>query len=387
GEAMSVKIEHGADDDDPTFEMNDAGMHVLGPNKMGESEVVMVHSNIEEPTPTAFAKVHTLDARLDAESGVATPEASPTDEMPNTVLQITSANVGMVMATQFRAPAESTGTVPIPFKGRVADNTSTTNVDETAPGKMVRGTFNGAMGTYQCVVTTDCTVTANAKGVVSAVSNDNDWIFMPDDGVMVNVDDDVYYYYGFWVKKTETEEDGLTYNAVQTFAGGHGDAISDVTTGIVEGEAKYEGGAAGVYGHKSFNADGSENVVSSGTFTAKASLTAYFGSTSAEVGTAFHNTLRGEITDFNLSGGEAQKWKVDLTRTTLTGSGVSNPGTAEGATLWNAVFYSPGKDATPDDDSTSDVTPPQVVVGEFNADFPNDNGNVAGAFGAELVKE
>ena len=187
GEAMSVKIAHGAGDDAiATFEMNDAGMHVLGPNKMGESEVVMVTATSRSRRLLRSRRFIRLMLE-DAESGVATPEASPTDEMPNTVLQITSENVGMVMATQFRAPADSTATVEIPFKGRVEDDTSTTNVDETAPGKMVRGTFNGAMGTYQCVTTANCTVEVDAKGVVSAVSATS-WVFMPDDGVMVNVD-------------------------------------------------------------------------------------------------------------------------------------------------------------------------------------------------------
>ena len=81
----------------------------------------------------------------------------------------------------------------------------------------IAGTFEGAMGVYKCAADAACSVTVNAEGVVSGVSNANDWVFTPASGATVDVADADYLYYGFWLKTT-TDEDGLTYNEVETFA-------------------------------------------------------------------------------------------------------------------------------------------------------------------------
>ena len=72
------------------------------------------------------------------------------------------------------------------------------------------GTYEGAMGTYKCNAENDvCTVTVDAKGVVSAVSTADDWIFIPADGATVDVDDTDYLRYGAWLQRT-ADKDGAT---------------------------------------------------------------------------------------------------------------------------------------------------------------------------------
>ena len=60
-------------------------------------EVVVVSTDIENPTRTAFGMVHTLDVRVDGETA--------TDEMPNDALLIVAGNIGMVKAGVFTAPS------------------------------------------------------------------------------------------------------------------------------------------------------------------------------------------------------------------------------------------------------------------------------------------
>ena len=65
------------------------------------------------------------------------------------------------------------------------------------------GTYNGAPGTYKCNALdggTDCTVTLDAKGAITGMTDG--WIFTPDAGATSDVADANYLHYGFWLKKT-----------------------------------------------------------------------------------------------------------------------------------------------------------------------------------------
>ena len=255
-------------------------------------------------------------------------------------------------------------------------------------GAEVRGTFNGSMGTYRCRATAaDCTVTANGKGVVSAISGQTDWAFFPDTGVKTDQPDYDYLHYGFWLKRTADEDGVTTYDEVETFAGSSVAASGGVTA--VLGTAEYEGGAVGVYVHRTFANDGTSNATS-GHFKADASLMATFGQvpvsatdTTGTIAPNLLNTLTGTIDNFDLSGGEeAGSWSVALsgsiTDSDGTASGTAKGGKGDGS--FSATFHG---DVTAAADGT--VPKPSSVVGEFNAGFTN--GDVAGAFGAQVVEE
>ena len=191
-------------DDDPKFVMNDMGMHVRGPNDDGETEIVVVHTDIEAPTPTEFAKVS------GQELDVSTNTDNDTPERTFEALEVETANSSNIMSAGFSATVASELTF---------DNDDASTADKDEADEVV-GAYNGAPGTYRCNGSSSCTVTLNAKGEVTAVSNG--WIFTPDEGAMSPVPDSDYLHYGFWLKKT-TDKDGVTtYNAVQTFAGATG---------------------------------------------------------------------------------------------------------------------------------------------------------------------
>ena len=82
------------------------------------------------------------------------------------------------------------------------NDTGTNDKDEAFE---TAGTYNGAMGTYRCNGTAECTVDINAMGKISGIGEG--WIFTPDAGATSDVADADYLHYGFWLKKT-TDEDG-----------------------------------------------------------------------------------------------------------------------------------------------------------------------------------
>ena len=388
---QTVKITDSALDgeDDPKFtQAMDLGggttMHTraLAADDDGNvvEEIVVVSTDIENPTPTAFGTVHTLNVRVDGEAA--------TDAMPNDALLIVAGNIGMVKAAAFTAPSGTTGTATLSFQQAVADDPSTTDTDESRDAAEVMGTFNGAMGTFKCNATgtAGCTVTMNAMGVVSAVSADNDWIFIPAVGAIVNVADGDYLHHGFWLKKTTAANGAVTYNEVETFAGSSVDATGNVST--VLGQATYEGGATGVYVKNVYNPDRTINMATSGHFTADVTLTATFGQvpvsatdTTGTIAPNLLNTVRGNIYSFMLSGGEDNMWGVALAGTIIPATGIAS-GTAKGGDgdgSFSATFHG---DVTEVDGV---VPQPGSVVGEFNAGFSD--GSVAGAFGARKMME
>lgn len=344
-------------------------------------EVVVVSTDIEDPTPTAFGMVHTLDVRVDGETA--------TDNMPNDALQIVEGNIGMVKAGAFTAPSGTTGTTTLSFQQAVADDPSTTDTDESRDAAEIMGTFNGAMGTFKCNAAgaSGCAVTVNAMGVVSAVSADNDWIFIPAEGATVDVGDGDFLHYGFWLKKTTAANGAITYNEVETFAGSSVDASGNVST--VLGQATYEGGATGVYVKNVYNPDRTINMATSGHFRADVRLMAIFGqvpvSATDATGTIapnLLNTVSGTIDNFMLSGGEDNMWSVAVAGTIVPATGIAS-GTAKGGDgdgSFSATFH--GSVAA---DTDGNIPQPGSVVGEFNAGFSD--GVVAGGFGARKMME
>ena len=338
-------------------------------------EVAMVTTDIEAPVPMDFENVHTLDVRVDG--------GTATEAMPNDALNVVPANLAHVKASAFTAPAGTTGSIILSFQQAVAADPGN-NIDAMDAAEIM-GTYEGAMGTYKCNATgAACTVSVNTMGVVSAVSNPNDWIFIPASGAKVDVADTDYLHYGFWLQKTTDSDGATTYNEVETFAGSSVPASGSVTA--VTGTATYSGGATGVFVHNVTGQDGNEILATSGHFTADASLTATFGQVLADsndqnsgtIAPNMLNTLTGTIDDFQLAGHtQGPGWSValqgDITEIAGTASGTAMGGMGDGS--FNATFH-----GSTDDGNGNATVKPSSVVGEFNAGFSN--GSVAGAFGA-----
>ncbi|MCY3596419.1 MAG: hypothetical protein OXG71_03155, partial [Rhodospirillales bacterium] len=235
------------------------------------------------------------------------------------------------------------------------------------------GTYNGAKGTYRCNGAADCTVTLDAKGMITGMSAG--WVFTPAEGATSDQPDYAYLHYGFWLKQTEDADGVVTYNEVETFAGAALDKSSISNGGAITGSASYSGGATGVYVRHIYSEGGGKIASStSGHFSADASLKAYFGQLNNEAGVGtiapdLLNSITGTIGNFRLSGGEASDWSVALKGDIGTAFDIEN-GTAKGGVgdgLLSGQFYG------------AVDTLPVAATGEFNAGF--NNGAVAGAFG------
>ncbi len=399
GQVVTITIEGATEDDNEVIMANDMGMHVRTHDADDDGnvmeEVVVVRTDIEAPKAVEFAKFEVMAAdgtvTTPQELNVSTDTTNDTPTATNEALGIVGGNLGMVKASAFTAPAGTVGTTVLSFQQAVADDASTTDVDESRDAAELAGTFNGSMGTYKCNATAACTVTVNAMGVVSAVSNDSDWVFIPATGATTDQPDYDYYHYGFWLKKTTDEDGVLTYNEVETFAGSSVNASGDVAT--VTGSATYEGGAVGVYVKNVYNSDRTLDVATSGHFTADVSLTATFGQVNNAAGTGTIapdklNTLTGTIDNFALSGGEDNDWSVALQSdgdpnaagiqadSDGTMAGTAKGGDGDGS--FTAIYHG---SLTAAADGT--IPKPGSVVGEFNAGFTD--GTVAGAFGARRV--
>ena len=356
------------DTDDVEFMSSDVSdgltkhVHTMDADADGNvmEETVMVMTDIAAPTATPFAMVtgQALDTR-DLDAGVdADNDGTATNDYTALMVAQNAATYALVRSAMFSAGSGTSTQHTFDF-----DNTTTTEVDEADE---VSGTYNGAMGTYRCESTSDCTVTVNDKGMITAMSAG--WIFTPNAGATSDVPDAMYQHYGFWIKKTTDSDGVVTYNEVETFAGFTGVAATTDTSGAV-GTAKYSGGALGVYTHKVLDPEGGSTAVSGGHFTADANLTANFGGD--DVAVSKQNTVTGTIDNFMLAGGEANNWSVSLEGNDSDTNG-SIVGTNTDGTVWSAQYHGTA-------DATND---PAGIVGEFNAGFAN--GQVAGAFGANL---
>ncbi len=390
----SIVVEGATADDNETFmEAMDFGdgrtMHTRTHDADADGnqmvEVAIVSTDIEAPKPVPFAM---WESNLAGDTPQAFDVSTDDDAADFEALGIDSDNIGMVKASEFAAPAGTVGTTILSFQHMVEDDTSTTDVDESRDAAEIMGTFNDTPGVYRCNAAAACTATVNTMGVVSAVSNNNDWIFIPAEGATTDQPDYDYLHYGFWLQRTTDSDGAITYDEVQTFAGSSVAATSSVAS--VTGRATYEGGAVGVYVRETYDEmDGSVDTATSGHFTADVVLNAVFGqvpvSDTDSTGTIapnLLNTLTGTINDFELSNGEANTWSVNLQGSIDTGAATVT--STDGATgggdpaAWSATFYGPN--TMPDGQGGTTPTAPHTVVGEFNANFGN--GLVAGGFGA-----
>ena len=394
GQKVTITLEGDAKADNREFVLNDSGMHVLthkaGVDGSVMEEVAAVFTDIKAPKAVAFAKFEDADGMMSQGLDVMADDGQEAGEgETNDALAIDADNLSKVMASEFSVSSGGGNlqdTVTLTFDHAQADGDLDTEGNQPVEAAEVMGMFNGAPGTYICAGAEACTVNiTTATGALALVSTG--WVFVPDEGATSDQPDYDYLHYGFWLKKTTDKDGVVTYDEVETFAGAVGhDVISSVTA--VEGIAKYEGGAAGVYVHKTFKEDGTYDATS-GDFSADASLTAYFSGGDTPFNK--NDTLTGTINNFMLSGKEENDWSVTLqSDSDLVVAGIqgstsgSHSGTASGGVMgqggsFSATFHG---DSTPDE--TTSVAPhPSAVTGEFNSFFTN--GSVAGAFGANLM--
>ena len=359
------------EDDDPMFALyKDLGegrtMHTrkMEADEDGNvvEEVVIVSTDIAAPKATPFAMVEGQALRVN-------PKTNDEDDFRSITVAAGTDGVNLpkIMSAAFTAGTKAELTF---------DSNDTATDDEDEAFETV-GTYNGAMGTYRCDGTAECTVNID-DGKISGIGEG--WVFTPNKGVTSDVPDADYLNYGFWLKKTTDEDGVLTYNEVETFAGS---SLGASNVSAVEGSATYNGGATGVYVKNVHKSDGTLDTATAGHFTADANLKAHFGGESVAV--VLHDTITGTIDNFALSGEEENAWSVALksdmfTADNGTASGTANGGGAEGA--FSATFH--GSTAAYDHDDNIDTPEirrqPSSVVGEFDANFSN--GSVAGGFGA-----
>ena len=349
------------------------------------SEVVMVRTTIEAPDPTPFNDAHALDLSTDTTNDGDTGADDDIFEALNIGEAITNGGAdadaaiyGRVMSSSFVLRSGEDNTLEFTF-----DNTDT-GADEAAE---VSGTYDGAMGTYRCNGTAECTVVLNDDGMVTSMTGD--WIFTPIMGAMAQVADTDYLSYGFWLQRTTDSDGAVTYDEVETFAMSSIDPSVGTVLDDVNGSATYTGDALGVYVRDVYTSGGGTiESATSGHFTADVSLTATFGQlvvgdNADSIAPNMLNTVTGSISNFVLSGGEENDWGVNVMASRAdnanTFSGTANGGGAEGSI--DGTYYGV---AVIDNDGTADMDEsvlPSSIAGEFNANFSN--GTVAGAFGAE----
>ena len=216
-------------------------------------------------------------------------------------------------------------TIPAPM-----DDTETIVDEETVN---VAGSFRGISGTFTCE--SECTRSSDKDSNLSGLGGA--WVFTPSgtdtDGtatmpevealrVQGVIPDPDFMLLGYWLQAT-TDADGETEYAMRPFAYGNRDFG---TVESVEGSARYEGPATGLYMRKVFTVadDGSGTTatpVASGQFTADAVLTATFGQIMSgdnmdSIAPGLFNTITGHISNFMDSDGMEidSRWTVMLTK-------------------------------------------------------------------------
>ena len=378
---VTVSVQEGATadaDEDEKFELaEDLGdgltMHTRD-GEMGMQEIALVMTDIAEPKATPFGKVHMLN--VDADGDTATGDDAVAFDPGGQLASTDDAQaviLGRMMSSAFAAPGDRSASVTRTFLPAVEDADPDTPGNQPRAAAMVAGTYDGAMGTYTCSGSVNCTVAVNDKGKLTAASDG--WIFTPAEGATVDVANDKFLSYGFWLKKT-TKDGATTYNEIAPFTQVDGLTAS---SGTITGSASYEGSAVGVYVHNVLSEGGGKvESRTAGHFTADANLMAYFaqpGAPDNNIPPNKLNTVTGMIDNFMLSGEENQDWSVAL-KGTIDGSDFSITGTANGGGKEGSLagqFY-----------GDTDMAP-SAVTGEFDATFSN--GRVAGSFGARKPAE
>ncbi len=276
------------------------------------------------------------------------------------------------------------------------------------------GSIAGARGTFTCASGSGNGPAKPADPNICGVTNQNNhfsfngpWVFTPDSGAQIQLDDAEYMYFGWWARQLNPNNSAGTW----TFHTFHGPATggnrsTEAEIARLSGPATYKGVAAGYYSFFQ-PLDSSSDY---GEFTATATLRANFTETGGSLGG--DETVSGTIDNFRTINGNREgrpDWIVTLKQTTITGSRVGTVGGGAGgagvealragapvswkiegeavsapdAGEWEAAFYSNlpaakrgGTGAVNQEDAT-----PAGIAGTFEAEYHN-VGKMVGAFGA-----
>ena len=323
---------------------------------------LVVYADMDAPTNVKIVEhaVHAdnFEPVLDTNNIVATLRGSST-------LISSSRFPGGGRSTTFEHNFDSEPTMDAPDDG---DADTTTDGDGNTRNDYDRtrfsGSFDGASGTFECMGT--CTIKHEGGDLYDIESGT--WTFTTSNTATVKVADDSYMYFGWW--KREAKSDGSL--SFSTFSAGQ-HPVTEIPIALT-GTATYTGPAVGQYAI--YQPAGSDS--GTGSFTARAELTANFGDNTGNEG-----MLSGRVTNFS----NAADWSLTLMSQEIVDGGVARPDnpatdpsvswTIAGNTVagggWYARFF-------------SDVAPyaghiPEGVAGTFNAEFGT-VGRLVGAFGA-----
>ena len=146
--AVSISVSRGEDDDKVDFVKNEmadltgadgstGSMNVLGPNDDGETEIAIVYTDIDAPTPTKFGEEGT-DVMLDAN-----PKTTGENDFQS--VEIDADNLAKIKTDGISSTGSGTITVPA-----AVEDTANTPEDETVAAFETAATFDGAPGTFKC---------------------------------------------------------------------------------------------------------------------------------------------------------------------------------------------------------------------------------------------
>ncbi len=351
--AGTVTIDVNADDEDDVY----AGGEVTAGSGDWNSVTLTMTDPVDADTDTVVLYTD-IEAPADVDFG--TVYVSGTNFLANELNAPTKGNVAKALADNF------------PTGNGVSKNYGVVSSVDSGNPLTFRGTFDDVPGVFACD-TAGCTLSTNAKGELTGTTEV--WNFTPDapNSAKVKVPDANYAYFGWWLNKPK---DNTETHTVEVFAGGTTGHLANVTDAI-EGNATYEGPAAGKYVTRTFTA-GVHSDSAVGHFTAAANLTARFDNES-ELGTG----IKGSISSFVLDDTNSVPWKVTL-ETAMFNTGEA---TFTGKTKvdfgggarddedgdWQGSFYD-------DAPATPAGGAPGTVAGTFDA--ATENASVIGAFGA-----
>ena len=257
----------------------------------------------------------------------------------------------------------------------IAGSAFPTTGTETYEGndRKFAGTYMGASGTYECTGN-DNACRASARGD-DGILLTGAWTFTPSAGAMLDMTDDRYLQFGWWVRKDNDGDPthaGAFYRSTTSLT-----PFTEVNNNALVGKATYMGKAAGKFAVSDGLRPADDH---SGHFTADARLEADFKSAGS--------TLSGTINSFRLNDGTTDPgWSVELqkagwdssnNRFQTAGTTVWSIGTAKGgaAGTWEAQLYDDKADA-------GSNNTPQSVAGKFHSVISTTH-EMVGAFGAEL---
>ncbi len=281
---------------------------------------------------------------------------SAVDDTNNIRATLSFGNTNPIASSRFPGGGRSTTFEHTIDSDLIADGTDgDSNTRNDYDTTRFSGTYDGASGTFECTGT--CTV-AHEGGSTYNLSSGT-WTFTTSKTARVSVDDGSYMNFGWW-KREQKSDETLSF---EMFSGGKHEVgnVPDTLTGT----ATYTGPAVGQYAV--YQPLGTQSE--SGSFTARAQLTANFGADDAE------GTLSGRVTNFS----NASDWSVTLNSETIDGGAVADgdvswmiAGNTEDGGMWDAKFFS---------DVDGFAGYPEGVAGTFDAKFGT-VGRLIGAFGA-----